>query len=212
MNNKEAIKPLCEVDSTTGKVQLNFHPGQVKAWQSKKRFIFVLAGTQSGKTTFGPWWLWKEIKECGGGDYLAVSPTYDLFKLKLLPEMLGVFVNILKIGRYYPSERIIEIADPRTGKFSAKLASDKMYARIILRSAEAGSKKGGAGVGGLESATAKAAWLDECGMDTFSLQAWEAVLRRLSLSEGKILGSTTIYNNGWLKREIYDRWRNKDSA
>jgi hypothetical protein len=209
MNKHEEIKPLCEVDST-GKVTLNFHPGQIKAWKSKKRFVFVLSGTQSGKTTFGPWFLWREIKECGGGDYLAVSPTYDLFKLKLLPEMLEVFVNILKIGRYYPSERIMEIADPRTGKFSAKLSSDKMYARIILRSAEAGSKHGGAGVGGLESASAKAAWLDEAGMDTFSLEAWEAVLRRLSLSEGRILGTTTLYNYGWLKSEVFDRWKKGD--
>ena len=170
MNKTEQIKPLSKVDST-GKVTLNFHPGQVRAWKSRKRFVFVLSGTQSGKTSFGPWWLWREINEHGSGDYLAVSPTYDLFKLKLLPEMLEVFVNTLHIGKYYPSERIIEIADPSTGKFSAKLASDKMYSRIILRSAEAGSKHGGAGVGGLESATAKAAWLDECGMDTFSLQA-----------------------------------------
>ena len=202
------IKLLVEIGED-GKIRLNFHPGQKRAWQSKKRFVFVLAGTQSGKTSFGSWWLWRAIKECGGGDYLAVSPTYDLFKLKLLPEMLEVFVNILKIGRYYPSERIIEISDPKTGKFSAKLADTK-YARIILRSAEAGSKHGGAGVGGLESATARAAWLDECGMDTFSLQAWEAVLRRLSLSEGRILGTTTIFNFGWMKSEIYDRWLKND--
>jgi hypothetical protein len=210
MNKTEQIKPLFEVDDT-GRVSLNFHPGQVKAWHSKKRFVFVLAGTQSGKTSFGPWWLWREIKECGGGDYLAVSPTYDLFKLKLLPEMLDVFVNTLHIAKYYPSERILELCDPKTGKFSAKLASDKMYARIILRSAEAGSKKGGAGVGSLESASANAAWLDEVGMDSFTLQAWEAVLRRLSLSEGRILGTTTIYNFGWMKSEIYDRWINGSS-
>ena len=203
------IKPLVEIKED-GKLTLNLHSGQRKAWNSNKRFVFILAGTQSGKTSFGPWWLWREIKECGGGDYLAVSPTYDLFKLKLLPEMLDVFVNALHIGKYYPSERILEIADPKTGKFSAKQASDKMFARLILRSAEAGSKHGGAGVGGLESASAKASWLDECGMDTFSLQAWEAVLRRLSLSEGRILGTTTIYNFGWMKSEIYDRWQNKD--
>jgi hypothetical protein len=203
------VKPLVEIKED-GKLTLNLHSGQRKAWNSTKRFVFILAGTQSGKTSFGPWWLWREIKECGGGDYLAVSPTYDLFKLKLLPEMLDVFVNTLHIAKYHLSERILEIADPKTGKFSAKLASDKMYARVILRSAEAGSKRGGAGVGGLESATAKAAWLDECGMDTFSLEAWEAVLRRLSLSEGRILGSTTIFNLGWMKSEIYNRWLNGD--
>jgi hypothetical protein len=203
------IKPLVEIKED-GKLTLNLHSGQRKAWNSKKRFIFILAGSQGGKTSFGPWWLWREIKERGSGDYLAVSPTFDLFKMKLLPEMLDVFVHTLHIAKYYPSARILEIADPKTGKFSAKLSSDKMYCRVILRSAEAGSKHGGAGVGGLESASAKAAWLDECGMDTFSLEAWEAVLRRLSLSEGRVLGSSTVYNHGWLKSEIYDRWRNKD--
>jgi hypothetical protein len=198
------IKPLVEIKED-GKLTLNLHSGQRKAWNSNKRFVFILAG----KTSFGPWWLWREIKECGGGDYLAVSPTYDLFKLKLLPEMLEVFVNILHIGKYHPSERIMEIADPRTGSFSAKV-NDKMFGRIILRSAEAGAKHGGTGVGGLESASAKAALLDECGMDTFTLEAWEATLRRLSLSEGRILGTTTIYNFGWMKSEIYDRWLNGD--
>jgi hypothetical protein len=200
------IKPLVEINDN-GKLTLNFHPGQLKAWKSKARFVFILAGTQSGKTSFGGFWLYKEIKNKGPGDYLAVSPTYDLFRLKMLPEMLSIFVDLLKIGRYYPSERLIEIADPKTGEFLAKKASDRMYGRIILRSAEAGSKHGGAGVGGLESATAKAAWLDECGMDTFSLAAWEAVLRRLSLSQGRVLGTTTIYNHGWLKSELYDRWQ-----
>ena len=203
------MKPLVEIKEG-GKLTLNFHSGQKRAWESKKRFVFVIAGTQSGKTCFGPWWLWREIKEKGPGDYLAVSPTYDLFNLKLLPEMLNVFENILKIGKYYPSARIIELINPLTGDFHAKRASDKMYGRIILRSAEAGARHGGAGVGGLESATAQAAWLDECGMDTFSVEAWEAVLRRLALSEGRVLGTTTIYNHGWLKTEVYDRHQRGD--
>ena len=209
MNNHERIKPLCEIDNT-GRVSLNFHPGQVKAWKSHKRFIFVLAGSQGGKTSFCGWWLWREIKNNGGGDYLAVSPTFDLFKLKLLPEMLDVFINTLHIAKYHLSERILEIADPSTGRFSAKQSSDRMFGRIILRSADAGSKRDGTGVRGLESASVKAAILDECGMDTFTLEAWEATLRRLSLSEGRVLGTTTIYNHGWLKSQIYDRWLNGD--
>jgi hypothetical protein len=54
--------------------------------------------------------------------------------------------------------------------------------------------------------TAKAAWLDECGQDSFGYDAWEAVLRRLALHQGLVLGTTTPYNLGWLKREVYDRW------
>ena len=171
-----------------GGLRLNFHPGQQKAYLSKRRFVFVIAGTQSGKTTFGPWWLQREIQDRGEGDYLAVTATYDLFKLKMLPEMLRVFcIDLVGQGwQFQASDRVIT-----NGK-----------SRIILRSAQA--------EGGLESATVNAAWLDECGQDDFRLGSWEAVQRRLSLSQGRVLGTTTPYNLGWLKTEVFDRWRNGD--
>lgn len=31
-----------------GRLQLHFHPGQWRAWQSDARFVVVLAGTQGG--------------------------------------------------------------------------------------------------------------------------------------------------------------------
>lgn len=40
-----------------GELRLNFHPGQWKAWESRKRIVCVLAGSQGGKTSFGPPWL-----------------------------------------------------------------------------------------------------------------------------------------------------------
>jgi hypothetical protein len=49
-----------------------------------------------------------------------------------------------------------------------------------------------------------------CGQDNFRLDAWEAVQRRLSLSEGPVLGTTTPYNLGWLKTEVIDRWQSGD--
>ena len=78
-----------------GKLTLDLHQGQTEAWDSERRFIFVIAGTQGGKTSFGPWWLYREIERCGAGDYLVVTSTYDLFKLKLLPEMQRVFCQAL---------------------------------------------------------------------------------------------------------------------
>ena len=33
-------------------VKLSLHTGQAKAWRSDKRFVFVIAGTQGGKTSF----------------------------------------------------------------------------------------------------------------------------------------------------------------
>lgn len=171
-----------------GKASLSFHAGQTKAWDSNRRFVFIVAGTQSGKTSFGPWWLWREIQRCGKGDYLAVTATYDLFKLKMLPEMRHIFCEILSGWSYMASDRVI--------------VSDDNATRIILRSANS--------PGGLESATANAAWLDECGQDDFRLDSWEAIQRRLSLSSGRVLGTTTPYNLGWLKTEIYDRWMSGD--
>jgi hypothetical protein len=180
-----------------GNYVVNLHAGQSEAWQSNKRFIAVLAGTQSGKTSFGPLWLWREMMARGPGDYLAVTATFDLFKLKMLPALRELFEQFLKVGRWWATNRVIEIRDPATGEFWANTADDPMYSRIILRSADSPA--------GLESATAKAAWIDEAGLIP-DAQAWEAVERRLSLNLGRALITTTLYDFGWLKRVIYDPW------
>ena len=193
---------LCEVAG--GGVRPRLHPGQSRAWDSDKRFVFVLAGTQGGKTSFGPWWLWREIDRRGPGDYLAVTASYDLFKLKMLPQLRRVFEHLLGCGRYWPAEKVIELGEPLQDGFRlwARRAADPMWGRIILRSAQSD--------GGLEAATANAAWLDECGQDRFTVETWEAVLRRLSLPQGRVLGTTTLYNRGWLKARIYDPWQHGD--
>ena len=185
-------------------LQFSFHPGQIRAWNSPARFTFVLAGTQSGKTSWGPWWLAREIgmtADPAGGtnDYIAVTSSYDLFKLKMLPELLNTFEHVTQAGRYWSGDRLIELRDPSTGKFWADRADKPMWGRIILRSASAG--------GGLESSTARGAYLDECGQSDFGIETWEAVLRRLSLKLGRVLGTTTLYDIDWLKTEVWDRWK-----
>lgn len=174
------VQNLIEIND--GKLTLNFHFGQTRAWESKARYPCIIAGTQSGKTSFGPIWLWNEIEKCGEGDYLGVSSTYDLFKLKMLPELLNWFGTIIPGWEWKAVDRVLYKGDTR----------------IILRSADS--------EGGLEAATAKAAWFDECGQDRVKVSAWEAIQRRLSLNSGRCLLSTTPYNLGWLKTEIYDRW------
>lgn len=174
------------VKINNGKLSLNLHNGQTKAWDSKARFPAIIAGTQSGKTSFAPWWLWREIQNCGEGDYLAITATYDLFKLKFLPELQRVFGQYLPGWEWKASERVLQNGNTR----------------IILRSADA--------EGGLESATAKGALFDECGQDKVKVSVWEAIQRRLSLAGGRCLLSTTPYNLGWLKTEVYDRWRSGD--
>ena len=178
------------VEVVGDRVRLHPHPGQLAALDSEKRFIFIISGSQGGKTSLVPWWLHREWERRGKGDYLAVTATFDLFKLKFLPEMQKVFCQYCGYEgwQYAASDRVIW-----------RKEIDRTLTRIILRSAEA--------EGGLESATAKAAVLDECGQDRFSIQAWEAVQRRVALHQGRVLGATTPYNMGWLKTEIFDRWK-----
>ena len=84
--------------------EFEMHPGQRKAWESTKRFIAIIAGTQSGKTSFGPLWLLREIQLKGPGDYMAVGPTMKLAKKKLLPELKRLFVTRTKLFKYLSSE------------------------------------------------------------------------------------------------------------
>lgn len=180
-----------------------YHIAQNWAWDTRRRFVAMLAGTQGGKTGFGPWWLWREIygdgdeyAGRGAGDYLAVTATFDLFKLKLLPALQQVFVDILGVGRYWSGDRIMELRDPRTGRFLARRSTDRMWGRIILRSADA--------EGGLESSTAKGAWLDEAGQPRFSKGAFKAIRRRCSLHRARVLITTTLYDHGWVKELFID--------
>ena len=177
-----------------GDVRMRFHPGQWRAWQSERRFIFMLAGTQGGKTSFGPLWLYREIQRRGAGDYLAVTSTFPLLKLKMLPEFLRVFRDTLGLGEWHGSDRVFLFSEAG----ARKTYGSPEPARVIFGSATKPES--------LESATAKAAWLDEVGQDAFRLSSWEAILRRLSLNQGSVLAGTTLYNLGWLKQVIYDAW------
>lgn len=179
--------PFREVKDS--KLRLNFHPGQSRTWDSDARFVFMMAGTQGGKTCFGPHWLHREIEQRGPGDYLAVTSTYPLLKLKMLPEFLYVFRDLLRLGTYKESDRVF-------------LSHDESW-RVIFGSA--------ANPESIESATAKAAWLDEVGQKQFKRDSWEAILRRLSIYQGRVLGTTTLYCYGWLKNEIHDPWQDGDT-
>jgi hypothetical protein len=182
-------------------MRLHPHVGQWRAWESRKRFIFMLAGTQGGKTSFGPHWLRREVSWRGPGDYLAVTSTFPLLKLKMLPEFLTIFQHHLGLGTWNGSDRVFQFSDSGSRRtFGPDWNGEPT--RVIFGSATNPES--------LESATAKAAWLDEVGQDDFRLESWEAILRRLSLHEGRVLGGTTIYNLGWLKHIIYDRWQRGD--
>lgn len=170
---------------------LNLHEGQTRTWDSTRRFVAMISGTQAGKTCFGPHWLKREIDRCGPGDYLAVTATFPLLDKKLLKEFLYVFRYLYRLGVYRDSDKVFEY-------FYDKEQADSSPTRVIFASA--------ANPESIESATAKAAWLDEAGQQQFRRGSWEAILRRLSLAQGRVLITTTPYGPGWLKTELYDKW------
>ncbi len=173
------IPPFREV-LPDGGLRLNMHPGQKRAWDSKARFPVMLAGTQGGKTVFLAEWLRREITNQGPGDYIAATATYPLLNLKLLPECQEVFRGY---GDYKEAAKVFLFRDGQT--------------RIIFASADNPES--------IESATAKAAICDEIGQKQFRREAWDAILRRLSLSQGRACLGTTLYTYGWFKSEVYDR-------
>lgn len=183
-----------------GALEVSFHRHQERAWDSIRRFVAVLAGTQGGKTCFGPLWLHREIMRCGPGDYMVVSPTFKLLSKKALPEFLRLFRTYLRLGTYNKTDQIFTVSPEGEIKLFGKHQSTPTL--VHFGYAENPDS--------LESATALAAWLDEAGQKAFKLESWEAILRRLSLNMGRALITTTWYNLGWLYTKIWQPWKSDD--
>ena len=150
----------------------------------------VLAGIQSGKTDISIIWFLSEMKKCGGGDYIVVSATYPLLELKLLPAFKQVFGYYFPFGEWKEAKKAFNFFDGETKAFFATAENPESIA----------------------SAKAKAALLDEAGQDQFPRATWEEVQGRLSINQGRALLNTRLYNFGWLKRELYDRWKAGDNS
>ena len=189
MTTKTAIKPFREI-TPEGELLLNFHPGQAKGWRSDAQWLFIQCGTGFGKTTWGPHWLDREMDRRGPGDYQAVTAAFPLLRQKMLPELRMVFEILFKKFEWKAADRIFDSFE--------KLHGAPAF-RIIVGSASS--------PGSLESGTMKASWLDECAQEDFLRESWEAIVRRNNINEGRILGTTTLYEiAGWYKSEIYDPW------
>ena len=165
----------------TARVIANLHEGQSAGMASEARTVGLISGSQSGKTSLGPLWLEREIRLQGPGDYLAVTATFPLLKRKMLPEFLKLFQGVLNLGHWSASDKMFVFHNGDT--------------RVLFGSATNPES--------LESATAKAAWLDEAGQAQFRLEALEAIERRLALYEGRKFITSTPYNLGPLYTQIY---------
>ena len=176
-----------------GEMRLNFHVGQKRAWLSPKRIVCLQCGTQYGKTCLGPHWISREMDTNGPGDYMAVTTAYPLSTVKMVPELREVFERILNWGVWKEKDQMLQSHE--------KIRGAPAY-RIIVGTAQKPSS--------LESGTVKAAWLDEVGQHEFLRESWEAINRRVSIARGRLFLTTTLYEFGWYKYELYDRWKAGD--
>lgn len=179
-----------------GVLTLNLHAGQQRAYWSDARFVLVLAGTQSGKTSIGPAWLFSEMQRRGPGDYLIASPTFPLMEIKVIPEFKRFFMQLLDLGEY-------------VGSPLRKFTLSRRGNEVLFGTSDPGEETHiyfgyGSDPDSLESATYKGAWLDEAGQKKFKRASWHAILRRLSIAQGRVLITTTPYTLGWLKTELHD--------
>ena len=181
-----------------GRLKVRMHPGQARAIRSEARHVLVLAGTQSGKTSFGPLWLYREMQRCGPGDYLVVAPAFPLLELKLRPEFMRLFDRQLQLGDYTGSPtKKFTFTDGGSRRTFGQAHNPDGPTQVFFGHAQDPDS--------LESATAKAAWLDESGQKKFKKASHEAIMRRLAIHRGRVLYTTTPYYIGWLKKELHDK-------
>lgn len=192
--------------SEDGELRVYPHEGQWRALHSEARWVAIIAGTQSGKTSFAPLWLYNEIQRVGPGDYLFASPNFTLLEVKALPEFRRYFESTLKLGRFYrsPIKRFVFSTEGCKRTFGDSWSPSAPPTQVIFGYAAKPES--------LESATYKAAVLDEAGQTAFKQGSFEAVRRRLSLARGRALICTTPYDLGWLKTQVHDRWARNEAG
>lgn len=155
--------------------RIELHEWQVKAWNSKKRFVFFCAGVQSGKTTFGSVWIINESEKRGGGDYLIIAPTYKILQQSTL-------------------QKFTELVPRGWGVFNKADSTFKTRTGItfFLRSADKPES--------IEGITAQAIWADEASL--MKPNIWLMMQGRVSRTQGRILCTFTPISLNWVHKEI----------
>lgn len=162
------------------------HAGQRAVLQSRAFCTAAIAGTGSGKTVIAYLWQLLSMVRRPGQTWIVAEPTERMVRRVLLTDTsrrpsLVTFMRMFDLGARYVAG---------TGMLYTR------YGTMFLSTAERPDTWQGGHVAG--------AWLDEAGL--MSLEAWETCVQRVGYEGGTILITTTPYNMGWLKTEVYDRW------
>ena len=147
----------------------------------------AIAGTGGGKTVVGMVWLLVQMTRNPGQLWVVAEPTDDMVERVLLTSAPGrmslvEFMGLFDLGQVYLRSK---------GILRHRLGT------IFFVSAGNPDALQGAHVAGI--------WLDEAGL--MKMQAWLVALQRVGYAGGRLLITTTPYNKGWLKTQVFDEWR-----
>ena len=166
------------------KLRIRVHEGQRRLLASDAFCTAAIAGTGGGKTVAGMVWLLVQMTRNPGRTWVVAEPTDDMVERVLLTGTADRMGLIDFLGLFDPDQVWLR----SKGVLRHRLGT------VFLVSARNPETLQGAHVAGV--------WLDEAGL--MRMGAWLVALQRVGLAEGRILITTTPYNKGWLKTEVYD--------
>jgi PBSX family phage terminase large subunit len=121
-----------------------------------------------------------------GQIWVVAEPTSDMIDRILLTPSPGKYTLPDFLSRFDPQLVFLR----SKGIIRSKLGT------VVFATGERPSSIQGAQLGGV--------WLDEAGLMKY--EAFATALQRCGFYDGKILITTTPYNMGWLKTQVYDKW------
>lgn len=174
-------------DSRTGRIvrYVPLHPGQQAIFDSESRFLFFIGGKGSGKSSFAPLWLEREIRRRPMGKYIICADTYNRLEQGVLPEWFKSMEHSDLKGEFRQTKHIYTTS---TG------------ATIYVRSLDMECS--------VEGIHAEAIVVDE-GL-YLSRTAYDILESRVHLRRGKILCCSTPYKTKRWGVEIIERFKQGD--
>lgn len=168
--------------------RINLVPGQEKLLVDYKTPVLAaICGTGSGKTLLLYAWLADRMKRWSGNTFVIAEPTYNMLEKIIItssdpgrPDLI-TFLHGIDFDPCWINKK--------------NLILGTKYGQIYLASVDNPDSMQGAAVKGVA--------LDEAGMD--QLLAFQTAIQRTSMMKGQVLITTTPYNMGWLKSEIWDK-------
>lgn len=152
----------------------------------RAKILAAIAGTGGGKTSMGYWWLYLRMEADPGYGWGLCEPTYPMLSKIILnspdPERPDLITWLKWAGIFRDYKAVDRIIETTLGK-------------IYLGSADNPDS--------MQGPALKGYWLDEGGL--MVLTALQTAIQRVSFYDGQVFISTTPYNRGWLKTEIYDK-------